>query len=76
EFKLLEKDANVFKLIGPVLVKQDQAEAKTNVDKRIEYIAAEIKRVEGQIKDLSERQDKKRQELQEIQIKFQESKQK
>jgi prefoldin beta subunit len=32
----------VYKLIGPVLVKQDLAEAKANVKKRIEYIYAEL----------------------------------
>lgn len=42
ELELLEDDANVFKLIGPVLVKQDLAEAKANVNKRIEYITAEL----------------------------------
>lgn len=42
ELELLEDDANVFKLIGPVLVKQDLAEAKANVNKRLEYITAEL----------------------------------
>ena len=39
---MLEDDANVYKLIGPVLVKQDLAEANANVRKRIEYISAEL----------------------------------
>lgn len=42
ELELLDDDANVFKLIGPVLVKQDLAEAKANVNKRLEYITAEL----------------------------------
>ncbi|KAL0759733.1 hypothetical protein Bca101_075883 [Brassica carinata] len=42
ELDLLEDDANVYKLIGPVLVKQDLAEANANVRKRIEYISAEL----------------------------------
>ncbi|KAJ4834932.1 hypothetical protein Tsubulata_020897, partial [Turnera subulata] len=42
ELDLLREDANVFKLIGPVLVKQDLAEANANVRKRIEYISAEL----------------------------------
>ena len=42
ELDLLSDDANVFKLIGPVLVKQDLAEARANVRKRIEYITAEL----------------------------------
>jgi hypothetical protein len=42
ELELLSDGANVYKLIGPVLVKQDLAEAKANVKKRIEYISAEL----------------------------------
>lgn len=32
----------MYKLIGPVLVKQEQVEAKSNVDKRLEYIGGEM----------------------------------
>lgn len=39
---MLNEGANVYKLIGPVLVKQDLAEANANVRKRIEYISAEL----------------------------------
>ncbi|KAG6642164.1 hypothetical protein CIPAW_09G124400 [Carya illinoinensis] len=42
ELDLLSEDANVYKLIGPVLVKQDLAEANANVRKRIEYMSAEL----------------------------------
>ncbi|KAK2996653.1 hypothetical protein RJ639_036757 [Escallonia herrerae] len=42
ELDLLNEDANVYKLIGPVLVKQDLAEANANVRKRIDYISAEL----------------------------------
>lgn len=42
ELDLLKEDANVYKLIGPVLVKQDLAEANANVRKRIEYISGEL----------------------------------
>lgn len=42
ELELLKADNDVFKLIGPVLVKQDLYEAKQNVDKRMEYITAEL----------------------------------
>ncbi|CAO3565093.1 unnamed protein product [Mortierella alpina] len=63
EFKLLKDDANIYKLIGPVLTKQDKAEAVTNVDKRIDFIQAEIDRVEKQLQDLQEKTEKKRMEL-------------
>lgn len=31
EFNTLEEGASIFKLVGPILAKQDLAEAKTNV---------------------------------------------
>ncbi|KAF8954649.1 hypothetical protein BGZ46_002863 [Entomortierella lignicola] len=71
EFKLLKDDANIYKLIGPVLTKQDKAEAVTNVDKRIDFINAEIVRVEKQLKDMQEKSEKKRVELVELQTALQ-----
>ena len=41
ELERLEDDANVYKLIGPVLIKQDLVEAKSNVEKRLEFIQNE-----------------------------------
>ena len=35
EFELLETDGTVYKLIGPVLVKQNLDDAKANVAKRL-----------------------------------------
>ena len=46
EFALLKEDAVVYKLVGPVLAKQDLNECKNNVQKRIEYIDKEIARQE------------------------------
>lgn len=46
EFNIMEPSANVYKLVGPVLAKQDVAEAKGNVEKRIEYITKEIERMD------------------------------
>ncbi|BBH01092.1 prefoldin 6 [Prunus dulcis] len=60
ELDLLSEDANVFKLIGPVLVKQDLAEARANVRKRIEYISAELKRLDTTLQDLDEKQNSKK----------------
>lgn len=42
ELDLLKDDGEVFKLIGPVLIKQDLDEAKQNVAKRMEYIVSEL----------------------------------
>jgi prefoldin beta subunit len=38
----MESSNTVYKLIGPVLVKQDLEEAKATVAKRLEYINGEM----------------------------------
>ncbi|KAF9789792.1 prefoldin subunit 6 [Thelephora terrestris] len=67
EFSQLTPKNEVYKLIGPVLVKQDQQEAKANVDQRLGLIQGDIKRVEAQIKEIGAKLDKKKVELAEIQ---------
>ncbi|KAJ8718956.1 hypothetical protein PYW07_016512 [Mythimna separata] len=57
ELVLLKKDAEVYKLIGPVLVKQDLEEATQNVTKRMEYISKEIKRADDHIFALENKQE-------------------
>lgn len=42
----MSEDAAVYKLVGPILAKQDVQEAKTNVEKRIDYITKEIERMD------------------------------
>ena len=42
ELDLLDDEAKVYKLVGPVLLKQDVDEAKTNVNKRLELINTEL----------------------------------
>ncbi|KAH9317174.1 hypothetical protein KI387_018943 [Taxus chinensis] len=71
ELEFLTEDANVYKLIGPVLVKQDLAEAKANVSKRIEYITAELRRLDGTLKGLEEQQNAKKEEILKIQQRLQ-----
>ncbi len=57
ELELLEDDAQVFKLIGPVLVKQELVEVKTNVSKRIEFIKNDISRLEANVKAKEKEQE-------------------
>ncbi|XP_043939469.1 prefoldin subunit 6 [Protopterus annectens] len=71
ELELLNSDNLVFKLIGPVLVKQDLEEAKATVSKRLEYINGEIKRYEAQIKDLEKKSEQHRDTLTKLQQEFQ-----
>lgn len=42
EFDLLADDANIYKQIGPVLLKQDKTEAVMAVNARLEYIDKEM----------------------------------
>ncbi|KAJ3305651.1 hypothetical protein HDV03_001296 [Kappamyces sp. JEL0829] len=72
EFKLLEDDDSVvYKLIGPVLVKQDRAEAVGNVKKRIEFISGEIKRSETMISELQDKLEKKKLEVVKLETAYQ-----
>ncbi|EDX11145.1 probable prefoldin subunit 6 [Drosophila simulans] len=43
ELNLLGPDNKVYKLFGPVLVKQELEESRQNVGKRMEYISKELK---------------------------------
>ncbi|PIN23439.1 Prefoldin subunit 6, KE2 family [Handroanthus impetiginosus] len=67
ELDLLNEDANVYKLIGPVLVKQDLAEANANVRKRIDYISAELKRLDSTLQHLEEKQNSRKEAILELQ---------
>ncbi|KAL0071882.1 Prefoldin subunit 6 [Marasmius tenuissimus] len=75
ELNSLKPENEVYKQIGPVLVKQDQAEAKSNVGTRLEFIRGEIKRIEAQLKDIETKSEKKKQELVEIQTSLQQQQQ-
>ncbi|XP_060551763.1 prefoldin subunit 6-like [Ruditapes philippinarum] len=76
ELVKLDSSANVYKMIGPVFVKQDIAEAKEVVQKRIDYISGEVKRHEDMIKDLDKKQESQKEILQKLQTQFQQSQQK
>ncbi|THH15094.1 hypothetical protein EW146_g5337 [Bondarzewia mesenterica] len=67
EFALLTPNNVVYKLVGPVLVKQDQTEAKGNVDKRLDFIRGETKRMEARLQTIGDKSEKKKLELVEIQ---------
>nr|CDJ93540.1 Prefoldin beta domain containing protein [Haemonchus contortus] len=70
EFDFLEEDAKVYKLIGACLIRQDIAEARANVEKRLEYINAEIKRVDDSLADSKEKAEAQKAKLLEMQQKF------
>ena len=72
ELDLLEEDAQVFKLIGPVLVKQELVEVKTNVTKRIEFIKNDIKRLEDNVNAKEKEQEEVRTNIGKLQKQQQE----
>ena len=41
-----EESGTVYKLVGPILAKQDTVEAKTNVKTRLDYITKEVDRMD------------------------------
>eukprot|EP01130_Rhizamoeba_saxonica_P002177 TRINITY_DN11997_c0_g1_i1.p1 TRINITY_DN11997_c0_g1~~TRINITY_DN11997_c0_g1_i1.p1 ORF type:complete len:117 (+),score=23.06 TRINITY_DN11997_c0_g1_i1:32-382(+) len=67
EFQLLDGDSTVYKLIGPVLVRQELPEARGNVDKRVEFINDEINRLDNKYTDLEKDLRKARDKLIELQ---------
>ncbi|GIZ38316.1 hypothetical protein CKM354_000173600 [Cercospora kikuchii] len=73
EFKGLAEDATIYKLVGPVLLKQDTTEAKSTVDGRLEFIEKEIKRFEESIKSMQDKSESKKMEIMQIQSQMQQA---
>ncbi|KIK96015.1 hypothetical protein PAXRUDRAFT_32673 [Paxillus rubicundulus Ve08.2h10] len=73
EFANLTPNNTIYKLVGPVLVPQDQGDVKNNVETRLEFIRGEMKRVDGQIKETERNSEKKKLELVEIQTELQQT---
>ncbi|KAI9889029.1 MAG: hypothetical protein M1814_006032 [Vezdaea aestivalis] len=71
EFAGLEEDASIYKLVGPVLLKQDRNEAAMAVDGRLDYIDKEIKRVEKQIVEIQAKSEDKKMEIIQMQTEMQ-----
>jgi len=66
----MEKDAAVYKLVGPILAKQDLNEAKSNVEKRIEFISKEIERMDKLETDFQAKAEDKRKNIMKLQEDF------
>ncbi|NP_956807.1 prefoldin subunit 6 [Danio rerio] len=71
ELALLDSQNTVYKLIGPVLVKQDLDEAKATVGKRLEYINGEIQRYETLLKEMERKSEQHREVLSSLQQEYQ-----
>lgn len=60
----------MYKLVGPVLMKQDLEEARGNVEKRLDYIRAESDRLEKRALELQKDQLQKQKGIIELQQKM------
>lgn len=63
---LLEEGSDIYKMTGPILVKQTVAQSKSNIDGRLEYLNKEIKKLEIMIKENEAKQISKRQKIQKL----------
>eukprot|EP00980_Cylindrotheca_fusiformis_P004192 scaffold912_cov119-Cylindrotheca_fusiformis.AAC.8 len=52
ELEVLDGSTNVYKMVGPVLIKNSLEDAKETVSKRLEFITSEKDRLEGRAKEL------------------------
>ncbi|KAK4111699.1 Prefoldin beta-like protein [Canariomyces notabilis] len=67
EFAKLKEGETIYKLIGPVLLKQDQADAESTVNGRLEFINKEISRLETRIKEAQGEIERKKGEIIQVQ---------
>ena len=63
ELSAMEEGAKVYKLVGPALVQQDAADAKSIVEKRLDYISSEIQKTDRQIGECEAEEHKIRGEI-------------
>jgi len=68
ELALLDDDnSQVYKMVGPVLMKNDTEDAKQTIEQRLELITGELKKVEKNIKAKDELASKTAKKVQEMQ---------
>ncbi|RCI12840.1 hypothetical protein L249_0165 [Ophiocordyceps polyrhachis-furcata BCC 54312] len=63
EFEELGEGETIYKLVGPVLLKQDKVEAESTVKGRLDFIGSEISRLEVEVKETQEKLEKKKVEI-------------
>eukprot|EP01117_Protostelium_nocturnum_P009827 TRINITY_DN3505_c1_g5_i2.p1 TRINITY_DN3505_c1_g5~~TRINITY_DN3505_c1_g5_i2.p1 ORF type:complete len:129 (-),score=55.81 TRINITY_DN3505_c1_g5_i2:144-530(-) len=67
ELELVEDEGEIFKLIGPALIKQEKTEALSNVNKRLEWIKGELTKIDTTIQDLEKKTEEKKKKVGELQ---------
>ncbi|EMR67957.1 putative prefoldin subunit protein [Eutypa lata UCREL1] len=60
EFNRMKEGESIYKLVGPVLLKQEKPEAESTVNGRLEFINKEIERIDKQIKEVQEKIERKK----------------
>mmetsp|Transcript_19680 Transcript_19680/g.39894 ORF Transcript_19680/g.39894 Transcript_19680/m.39894 type:complete len:137 (-) Transcript_19680:263-673(-) len=73
ELDLLEDGAFVYKMVGPVLMRNDLDDAKQTVEKRLEYITGELKKLEKKIDDTESRGKESAEKVQKMQAALQQA---
>ena len=63
EMNLLSEDSQVYKLIGPALIKQELAESKANIDKRLQFINDKINQLQKLKQDFVQKVEEKKKKL-------------
>ncbi|CRL07471.1 CLUMA_CG020439, isoform A [Clunio marinus] len=65
--KLTEDKNTVYKLIGPILVKQSLQDSQQNISKRIDFIGKELQKCNDRLNGMEKEQDKHRENLGKLQ---------
>ena len=73
ELALLDSSTNVYKMVGPVLIKNSLEDANETVSKRLEFINGEKKRLEEKAKELETRGNAIASKVQQMQSKLQQA---
>ncbi|KAI8945463.1 prefoldin subunit [Xylaria longipes] len=63
EFERLKDGESIYKLAGPILLKQDKVEAESTVKGRLEFIGNELERSDGHIQEIQGKLEKKKGEI-------------
>ena len=74
ELQGISSDVQVYKLIGPVLVAQDTEDAKTIIQKRLEFIEKETAKCDQSIHEIDKKEQLIRQKIGAIHDKMEEKK--
>lgn len=71
ELSLLSPDSQIYKQVGPCLLKQERSEAEQAVTARLDFIQGDITRVEKLIEGLQQEGEMKKMEVFDLQTRLQ-----